>query len=487
MHLTQEVELSSSTNLRQDVADEPLLRVRNLRISFITRAGRIQAINAVSFEVRAGEIFGLVGETGCGKSQTALAVMRLTPEAGVIERGEIWFAGDNLAKNISSEFKLINKKNGQVKLKRNKSLLKRLSAEVSEIRGKQITMIFQEPMTSLNPVYTAGRQISEALIRHSIASLMDRILARNSATEEKLKEIADFATSSRVSEQELHGLLKRLGLGGLQDELWFVVSKRDMPLAEKKTRILQLGRGKPKGVTLGFLVSLRKSGGRMPFKYRILNGIPIVRKLFIGVVEKEALNVSLELLSLVRMPNAENVLYQYPHELSGGMRQRVMIAMAIATKPKLIIADEPTSALDVTVQAQILELLRDLKNTFNAAILFISHDLGVISEICDRLAVMYAGNIVEVASLTELFENPKHPYTQGLLAAVPKYGEKRETLQTIDGTVPNLIDPPKGCRFRTRCPEVFDRCSQGPPWIQVGKEHSVLCWLYGDSDKHVEQ
>jgi peptide/nickel transport system ATP-binding protein len=437
--------------------------------------------------VRAREVFGLVGETGCGKSQTALAVMRLTPEAGVIERGEIWFVGNNLAKNISNEFKLINKKNGQVKLKRNKSQLKRLNAEVSEIRGKQISMVFQEPMTSLNPVYTAGRQISEALIRHSIVSLIDRMLARNRATEEKLKEIADLTARSRLSEEELHGLLKRLGLEGLQDELWFILSKKDMPLAEKKALILQLGRSKPKAVTLRFLVRLKKSGGRIPFNYRILNGMPVVRKLFVGVIEKEALNASLELLSLVNMPNAGNVLHQYPHELSGGMRQRVMIAMAIATKPKLIIVDEPTSALDVTVQAQILELLRYLKDTFNAAILFISHDLGVISEICDRLAVMYAGNIVEVASLTELFENPKHPYTRGLLAAVPKYGEKRETLQTIDGTVPNLIDPPKGCRFRTRCPQVFDRCSQGPPWIQVGKEHCVLCWLYGDSDKHVEQ
>ena len=166
---------------------------------------------------------------------------------------------------------------------------------------------------------------------------------------------------------------------------------------------------------------------KIPPEYRILNKIPILRRWLMGTIEKEALEVSYELLSLVNMPNAENVLRQYPHELSGGMRQRVMIAMALATRPKLVIADEPTSALDVTVQAQILELLRELKRTFNSAILFISHDIGVISEICDRVGVMYAGNLVEIARLDQLFADPKHPYTQGLLASIPKYGEKRRS------------------------------------------------------------
>jgi peptide/nickel transport system ATP-binding protein len=173
-------------------------------------------------------------------------------------------------------------------------------------------------------------------------------------------------------------------------------------------------------------------------------------------------------------------LDQYPHELSGGMRQRVMIAMAIATKPKLIIADEPTSALDVTVQAQILELLRQLKAGSDTSILFISHDMGIIAEICDRVGVMYAGNLVEIGDIQTIFENPKHPYTRGLLETIPKYGEKRESLQTIPGSVPNLMHPPKGCRFAKRCKFAFEKCSEEPPWVEEGEsgQHAVLCWLY---------
>jgi peptide/nickel transport system ATP-binding protein len=465
---------------------EPLLRVNGLRVSFITRAGKIQAINDVSFEIRAGENFGFVGETGCGKSQTALAVMRLTPEAGIIERGEIWFAGKNLASNIAQEFKLVQRKNS-LKLKRNKAALKRLNQKVNEIRGKDMAMIFQEPMTSLNPVYTVGRQVSETLLRHSVDLLVDRILARSAATKEKLEGIMTAVTEEGLSQGRLHDLLHRSGLEGLEDELWFILSRKDIGVAQKTREISHLAEHRVKPITMKFLVELKKSNGKIHIGYRILNKLPTVRKWLWGAVEKEALDVSYELLSRVNMPNAESVLRQYPHELSGGMRQRVMIAMAIATRPKLLIADEPSSALDVTVQAQILELLRELKRSFNSAILFISHDIGVISEICDRVGVMYAGNLVEVTRLDQLFADPKHPYTQGLLASIPKYGEKRELLQTIEGTVPNLIDPPTGCRFRTRCPLAFEKCSQGPPWLQIDKDHGVLCWLYGDSEKHVDQ
>jgi peptide/nickel transport system ATP-binding protein len=484
MHLTQEAELNQG---EQAPHKEPLLRVNGLRVSFITRAGKIQAINDVSFEIRAGETFGLVGETGCGKSQTALAVMRLTPEAGIIERGEIWFAGTNLTKNIAHEFKLIEKKNSRPKLKRNKAMLKRLNQEINEIRGKEMSMIFQEPMTSLNPVYTVGRQVSETLLRHSIDLLVDRILARSVATKEKLEEIMSAATHEGLSQAKLRELLQKSGVEGLEDQILFVLSRKDIGVAQKIRRISELAEHRVKPITIKFLVELKKSNGKMPVEYRILNKLPIVRRWLWGTIEKEALDVSYELLSLVNMPNAESVLRQYPHELSGGMRQRVMIAIAIATRPKLVIADEPTSALDVTVQAQILELLGELKKTFNSAILFISHDIGVISEICDRVGVMYAGNLVEVARLDQLFADPKHPYTQGLLASIPKYGEKRELLRTIDGTVPNLIEPPKGCRFRTRCPRTFDKCSQDPPWLQMDRDHGVVCWLHGDSEKHVDQ
>ena len=480
MHLIQEAELNIKEQAR------PLLLVKNLRVSFITRAGEIQAINDVSFEVEAGETFGLVGETGCGKSQTALAVMRLTPEAGLIERGEIWFAGKNLTQNIAKEFKLIRTKT-RVKLKRNKAMLKRLIQEVNTIRGKEISMIFQEPMTSLNPVYTVGRQVSETLLRHSVDTLIQRMLARSLATQEKLEEITRAVTHSGPSQTKLRELLQHAGLEGLENQIWFILSRKDIGITQKRAAISNLAQNKAKPITLRFLTRLEKSGGKIPFEYVIPNKIPVLRRWFTRALEKEALEVSYELLSAVNMPNAENVLRMYPHELSGGMRQRVMIAMALATRPRLVIADEPTSALDVTVQAQILELLRELKKSYNSAILFISHDIGVISDICDRVGVMYAGNLVEVAKLDELFANPKHPYTQGLLASIPKYGEKRDTLQTIEGTVPNLINPPSGCRFRTRCPRVFDKCSQGPPWLEMSQSHGVLCWLYGDSEKHVNQ
>ena len=481
--MTQESELNQ---VEQAIPKEPLLRVNGLRVSFITRAGKIQAINDVSFEIQAGETFGLVGETGCGKSQTALAIMRLTPEAGIIERGEIWFAGTNLTKNITREFKLTQKKNARPKLKRNKSMLKRLNQEMNEIRGKEVSMIFQEPMTSLDPVYTVGMQVSETLLRHCTDLLVDRILARNAATREKLREITNTATHE-LTQTEVRELLHRSGLERLEDQIWFIISRKDIGITQKIRRISELAERKPTPITMMFLVELNKSSGKMPIKYRILNKMPIIRRWLWGTIQKEALDLSYELLSLVNMPNAENVLHQYPHELSGGMRQRVMIAMALATRPKLVIADEPTSALDVTVQAQILELLRELNRTFNSAILFISHDIGVISEVCNRVGVMYAGNLVEVARLDQLFADPKHPYTQGLFASIPKYGEKRELLQTIEGTVPNLIDPPKGCRFRTRCSRAFEKCTEGPPWVQVDRDHGVLCWLYGESEKHVDQ
>jgi len=465
----------------------PLLRVNDLQVSFITRTGRIQAIDDVSFEIRPGETFGLVGETGCGKSQTALAVMRLTPEAGIIEQGQIWFMGTNLAENISKEFKLIQKKNNRPKLKRNKSMLNQLNHKINQIRGKEITMIFQEPMTSLNPVYSVGRQISEILLRHKLDFLVKRIIARNSATEEKLREITTAAGHHELSQSELQDILRRIGLEDLEDQISFTLNRRDIGATQKIRTISNLSKKKVEPVKLKFLSRLSKTNGQIPLEYRILNRIPIARRWLATPLEEEALQVSYELLSVVNMPNVENVLRQYPHELSGGMRQRVMIAMAIATRPKLLIADEPTSALDVTVQAQILELLRELKMRFNSAILFISHDIGVIAEICDRVGVMYAGNLVEVSRLDQLFADPKHPYTQGLFASIPKYGEKRDLLQTIEGTVPDLIDPPKGCRFRTRCPRVHEKCSTVPPWVEIGTEHGVLCWLYEESEKHAKQ
>jgi peptide/nickel transport system ATP-binding protein len=465
--------------------DEPLLKVEGLRIGFVTRTGVIQAIDDVSFEINSGETFGLVGETGCGKSQTAMAIMRLTPEGGVIENGEINFNGNNLTKNIKHEFVLI-KKNGQVRLKRNKSELKRLNTEMGKIRGKHISMIFQEPMTSLNPLHSIGKQISEVVVKHNLDEIIDRILSRDNSDGEQLKEMATLAIRQKVTRERLLELARTKGMEGLADQIWFIINRRDIGSDQKIQAVSDLAERRIGTVTRKFLTTLKKTQGKIPIKYRVLSKIPLVKNRFMGAIVEEARAISYELLSLVDMPNARTVLDQYPHELSGGMRQRAMIAMSIAAKPRLVIADEPTSALDVTVQAQILDLLRDLKKAFGASVLFISHDFAVIAEICDRVGVMYAGNIVEIADLKELFANPKHPYTQGLLAAIPKYGDKRETLLAIKGTVPDLMHPPEGCRFNTRCPRAFEKCTQKPPWVSVGKEHMVLCWLFEDGQDHVE-
>ena len=327
--------------------DEPLLEIRGLRTYFFTRDGTVQAVDGVDLEVHRGEVLGLVGESGCGKSVTSLSVLRLISEPGRIVEGEILFKGENLADKSS--------------------------AELRAIRGDQISMIFQQPNASLNPVFTAGVQISEVF--------------------------------------EIHQRLKR----------------------------------------------------------------------------KVGLERAVEALRRVGIPDAEQRSHSYPHELSGGMAQRVMIAMALASGPELLIADEPTTALDVTIQAQILELMSQLQRELGMAIVLITHDLGVVAETADRVAVMYAGQIVEQASTVDLFAEPKHPYTIGLLGSIPVAGARRERLDVIPGHVPNLIDPPGGCRFASRCQARVDNdlevCwERMPDLVEVEPGHLVRCWLHQDPD-----
>jgi oligopeptide/dipeptide ABC transporter ATP-binding protein len=319
---------------------ENLLEVRHLRTHFATKRGEVRAVDDVSFTLRRGETLSLVGESGCGKSVTALSVMRLIARPGRIAGGEILFEDRNL--------------------------LALSEAEMRAIRGDDIAMIFQDPMTSLNPVYTVGEQIAEAIRLHR-----------------------------KVSKREAW----QQAIAGMRD---------------------------------------------------------------------------------VAIPAPEARAKSYPHELSGGMRQRVMIAMALACDPKLLIADEPTTALDVTIQAQILELLTQLREQRNLAILLITHDLGVVAETADRVAVMYAGQIIEEASARELFARPRHPYTEGLLRAVPRLDEgateKRRRLQTIEGVVPNPLELPIGCRFAPRCEHAQPKCNAGEiPLLQVGEEHWSRC------------
>jgi len=318
-------------------AEEHLLEVRNLCTYFHTEEGLGKAVDGVSFELRRGETLGLVGESGCGKSVSALSVMRLIPQPpGQIESGEILFAGRDLLR-LSEE-------------------------EMCRVRGDEIAMIFQEPMTSLNPVLTCGFQIAESVILHQ------------------------------------------------------------------------------------------------------------------GVSKQEARNRAIEMLRLVGIPAPEQRVDEYPHQLSGGMRQRVMIAMALSCNPQLLIADEPTTALDVTIQAQILELLQRLQEELKMAVLMITHDLGVIAEVADRVAVMYAGQVVEYASTRDLFNSPQHPYTRGLMQSVPRLDESRERLDIISGIVPDAREFPEGCRFAPRCPLAEDRCRSASVELRaLSEEHLGRC------------
>lgn len=324
-----------------------LLSVKNLKTQFYSSGRTIRAIDGVSFDIEEGGAFGLVGETGCGKSVTALSILRLIPyPPGKIVEGEILFRGKNL--------------------------LALTEDEMRSIRGKEISMIFQEPMTSLNPVFRIGDQMMEVIMLHQ------------------------------------------------------------------------------------------------------------------GLMRTQAFEKAVEMLDRVNIPDSKRVMMQFPHQLSGGMRQRVMIAMELSCHPFLLIADEPTTALDVTIQAQILRLIKEIKKELHTSILLITHDLGVIAEMCDRVAVMYAGSIVEQASVEEIFEDPKHPYTQGLWGAIPRIDQEKEALAVISGTVPDLSQPPLGCKFHPRCSYRFDPCDRMiPPLFQTSHGHLVSCYLY-EGGKNLE-
>jgi peptide/nickel transport system ATP-binding protein len=360
--------------MAQDSAtSDALLQVNGLRLNFHTYAGEVKALDGVTFVVRKGEALGLVGESGCGKSVTALTIVGLLPENASVTEGEILLAGKDLIK-ISHD-------------------------EMRKVRANNIAMVFQDPTTFLNPVLTIGEQLEEVFLLNP----------------ERLARVA--------SERKIHG---------------------DSMKAEEET------------------------GGQRA-------------KLSKSAQKKVARELCIDVLKQVRLGDAERILKQYPHELSGGMRQRCMIAMALARNPDLFIADEITTALDVTIQAQIMELLRELKRELTGSTLLITHDLGVVAELCDRVAVMYAGNIVELAEVKELFANPLHPYTQGLMRAIPMIDRRIERLETIPGSVPDLIFPPSGCRFHPRCPFAFEKCKlEKPDLLHVGKDHTVACHLYGE-------
>lgn len=328
--------------------NDAILKVNNLQTHFISDAGVVKAVDGVSFQVAKGETLGIVGESGSGKSVTSLSIMGLLKDtSGKIAGGEILYNGENLVEISESHMR--------------------------KIRGNDIAMIFQEPMTSLNPVYKIGRQIEEAIILH--------------------------------------------------------------------------------------------------MKYS----------------KRQARERAIEMLTAVGISRAEKIVHEYPHQLSGGMRQRVMIAMAMACNPKVLIADEPTTALDVTIQAQILDLMRDLSKKSDTSILLITHDLGVVAEMCDRVVVMYAGRAVEESDVHTLFKNPKHPYTKGLLESIPKIGVREKRLQSIPGNVPIPSNMPEGCKFAPRCKFAMDICwEKEPEFKEISVNHFSRCWLHEEEGSRDE-
>lgn len=375
------------------MTEEALVEIRDLIVRFYTYAGVVEALEEVNLKIKPGEILGLVGETGCGKSVTSLSILRLVPPPGKIEGGKIVFS--------KGQGKSIN-------------ILDLDNESIRRIRGKEISMIFQEPRAYLNPVYTVEKQIEESLLLHRKEELLERAL----------KSLKESGKESSLEARLYKRMLK-----------------------------------KPNSIITNLLSRF------------------IPKKTLNEEVRKEVLH----LLRSVEIADPERVAKMYPFELSGGMAQRVLIAMALSTNPLILIADEPTTNLDVTVQAQILELIRQLRESYKSSILYITHDLGVVAELCDRVAVMYAGNVVETADVYELFKSPLHPYTRGLLESIPRPGQE---FKSIPGSVPSLINPPKGCRFHERCQFSMDICRKvKPSLIEVKKNHYVACHLYQEGVK----
>ena len=492
-----------------------MLSVRGLETEFLTPRGVVRAADGVDLEIQEGEVLGLVGESGCGKSVTALSIMYLIPTPpGRIASGEIWFKGINLLAGIQREVQVRRGLSGKPKIVRQEALLRRHRARMGKIRGREVSMIFQEPMASLNPVLPIGYQIAEVLMYQRRQEICARLLTRHAITEEDLEHfrqavsnadaaererfLADFCIRTSLPLDRVAGIVERSGLT-LEDRIervrrvaarsrirgrWFLGLVREVDVLESEfvSREWRMLSGVADADDRGPHLAAQTRYRSRQLLFRVLTGIPGLRRVLLRPIEEEARRRVMDLLKLVRIPEPYKVYHAYPHELSGGMQQRAMIAMALACEPSLMIADEPTTSLDVTMQAQILNLLRDLRARINASILYITHDLAVIAELCDRVAVMYAGKIVEDAPVGDLFRGPLHPYTQGLLESIVSLETATVAgvpLPTIPGTVPDLINPPTGCRFHPRCKYAFDRCKIEEPKLTVhGASRRVACFLY---------
>jgi len=460
------------------MSSEAIIEIEDLYVNFYTKSGTVYALDGVNLKINRGEALGLVGESGCGKSVTANSILRLVPSPpGKIEKGQILYNMSPEARKrkeqIDERLKALAEDDPESARLREQlkhelagyDIVSKPLDELRKVRGKAISMIFQEPMSSLNPVFTAGYQIAEVLLLHERAELASAVL-------------------KRIDEQNAgngHQKVKKVDNGG--DVRCSRCTAKVEPDAKTCPQCGESFEGKGFGGSGLMLGTYRKLYRRMQANpddrlLRFMSKIPLVRRYERPLV-REANERAVNMLRLVRVPDPVNVSKSYPYELSGGMQQRVMIAMALACKPQLLIADEPTTALDVTIQAQIIKLMRDLQKDFGTTILMITHNLGIIAEICDRVGVMYAGNIVELSSKRELFKEPLHPYTLGLLAAIPRIDIELPRLETIEGNVPNLAKPPSGCRFHPRCPYSMDICSKEKPRMaEITPGHSVACHLY---------
>ena len=432
---------------------EKLGETREIVTNFYTYEGVVKALNGVSVIVKDGETYGLVGESGCGKSVTVRSMMRIVQEPGKIEDGKILLF-------LSEEDR-----------KKGIDLLQRSEAYMQSIRGNDISMIFQEASTSLNPVLSIGYQIGESFYLHRMQDLLQKTLDRLDKELEKRNGKGWWLNFQKnLLEREL-GAQRQFDRNVMEidNRLYDLEEQTD----EQSLRVKRdLNRKREK---------LKESHIYSDF----IGHVPFLRR-YKKNLEKTVREMAVQLLTSLGVPNPGNVVDRYPHELSGGMQQRIVIAIALACHPKLLIADEPTSNLDVTIQAQILDLIKTLKETSISSVLFITHDLGVVAEVCDRVTVMYAGDTCETAAVKTLFDKPLHPYTQGLLKSVPKM-KQTEGLATIPGIVPNLVEPPSGCRFHPRCPHVMEICrTEKPPQFasQEDPEHTVSCHLYS---KEAEQ
>jgi peptide/nickel transport system ATP-binding protein len=444
--------------------------VRGLTVRFYTYDGILKALDGVTFSVGLREIFGVVGETGCGKSVMAKSILRLIPDPpGRITGGEVVFEGINLLDSIGEEADIRVDYRGRAKIKRNRRIARRMEALMRTIRGNVISMIFQEPSAALNPVLTVRRQVGESFITHQLADICAVVESRRELTGLQrrffrlLRRRADLRESLERQFRDL--TMRRSALGR-------ALQARDMAAATSL-------RGEVAGLDQSVL-SLSIQLGVLERRIWLFQSIPIVgKRVLMKPIEEEVSQRVVRMLQAVRIPDPEKKADNFPFELSGGMQQRVMIAMALSCRPRLLIADEPTTALDVTIQAQILTLIRQLRDTFGSSIILITHDLGVVAETCDRVAVMYAGVIAEVGRADDIFSRPKHPYTVGLLRSIPETYVRTGALAIIPGSVPSLLDPPGGCRFHPRCPFASPSCrTVVPQSVEVSAGHQVACHLY---------